>query len=515
MNKQWTDTLRGEIEDFKETIRAFDQGEIDRKAYKGVSGGLGSYAQRDASKHMLRLRLPGGRLTLERLKFLTEVVERERVARMKLTTCETIQLHDLSANQVPALMAEAVGCEIYTKGGGGDNPRNVMASPLSGVQPGEAFDVVPYAEAVTKYLLSICRDIRMPRKLKIAFCNGVDDCVHSAFRDMGFLAQPDGAFALRIAGGLGAARPSMGVLVDEHVNPREVLYYVRAMVDTFCAHGNYENRARARTRYMQDTLGPDGLKEAFLKNVAAQKAEGGLELKDLEAPANWVCLDGEEEVSSPRAIPQKQPGMYAVKYHPIGGILPVEKPGQLYAILKDIPGAEIRVAPNETLYIINIPSAETEKVLAVTEDSAATEFEHSVACVGAATCQQGVRDSQGVLQTVVKAVREAGIPDGALPKICISGCPSSCAAHQAGAIGFQGGVKLVDKKPQPAFKMFLNGTDELGQARFGQEVGTVLEADLPALLVELGQAAAAAGQRWAQWSESHAADRDAIIAKYA
>ena len=113
MNKQWTDTLRGEIEDFKETIRAFDQGEIDRKAYKGVSGGLGSYAQRDASKHMLRLRLPGGRLTLERLKFLTEVVEREQVGRMKLTTCETIQLHDLSANQVPAFFNDTATTEIY------------------------------------------------------------------------------------------------------------------------------------------------------------------------------------------------------------------------------------------------------------------------------------------------------------------------------------------------------------------------------------------------------------------
>lgn len=515
MNKQWTDTLRGEIEDFKETIRAFDQGEIDRKAYKGVSGGLGSYAQRDPAKHMLRLRLPGGRLTMPRLKFLTEVVEREQVGRMKLTTCETIQLHDLAANQVPALMAEAVGCEIYTKGGGGDNPRNVMASPLSGVQPGEAFDVVPYAEAVTKYLLSICRDIKMPRKLKIAFCNGVDDSVHSAFRDMGFLAQEDGTFALRIAGGLGAARPSMGVLVDEHVNPREVLYYVRAMVDTFCAHGNYDNRAKARTRYMQDTLGPDGLKDAFLKNVAARKAEGGLDLTDLETPANWVCLDGGEEASSPRAIPQKQPGMFAVKYHPIGGILPVEKPRQLYELLKDSPGAEIRIAPNETLYIINLDSDKAEQVIAATEDSAVTEFEHSVACIGATTCQQGVRDSQGVLQTVVKAVREAGIPDGALPKIVISGCPSSCAAHQAGAMGFQGGVKLVDKKPQPAFKMFLNGTDELGAARFGQEVGTVLEADLPALLVELGKAAAAAGQNWSQWSADHAQERDAIIAKYA
>ena len=514
MNKQWTDTLRGEIEDFKETIRAFDQGEIDRKAYKGVSGGLGSYAQRDASRPMLRLRLPGGRLTMPRLKFLTEVVEREQVGRMKLTTCETIQLHDLAANQVPALMAEAVGCEIYTKGGGGDNPRNVMASPLSGVQPGEAFDVVPYAEAVTKYLLSICRDIKMPRKLKIAFCNGVDDSVHSAFRDMGFLAQEDGTFALRIAGGLGAARPSMGVLVEEHVDPKEVLYYVRAMVDTFCTHGNYENRAKARTRYMQDTLGPDGLKDAFLKNVAARKAEGGLELTDLETPANWVCLDGGEEVSSPRAIPQKQPGMFAVRYHPIGGILPVEKPRQLYELLKDNPGAEVRIAPNETLYVINLTADKAEQVIAATEDSAVTEFEHSVACIGATTCQQGVRDSQGVLQTVVKAVREAGIPDGALPKIVISGCPSSCAAHQAGAMGFQGGVKLVDKKPQPAFKMFLSGTDELGAACFGQEVGTVLESDLPALLVELGQAAASAGQGWERWSADHAAERDAIIAKY-
>lgn len=57
MNRQWTDTFRTEIERFQETINAFDKGEIDRKSYKGVSGGLGSYAQRDPAKHMLRLRL--------------------------------------------------------------------------------------------------------------------------------------------------------------------------------------------------------------------------------------------------------------------------------------------------------------------------------------------------------------------------------------------------------------------------------------------------------------------------
>ena len=40
------------------------------------------------------------------------------------------------------------------------------------------------------------------------------------------------------------------------------------MIETFCQHGNYENRAKARTRFMQETMGVDGLKAAFLENVA-------------------------------------------------------------------------------------------------------------------------------------------------------------------------------------------------------------------------------------------------------
>jgi len=513
MDPKWLQTYREEIGTFSEKIHAFNEGKIEKKDYKGYSGGMGSYAQRDQTKHMLRLRMPGGRLTAERLKFLAGTVEKYGVRRLKLTTCETVQLHDLPAEQVPAIMEEAASCGIICRGGGGDNPRNVMCSPLSGVQKGEAFDPTPYAEAVTEDLLSICRDIHMPRKLKIAFSNGADDSVHSAFRDMGFRAKPDGTFSLRIAGGLGAAGHRMGVLVDEAVNPREVLYYVRAMVDTFCQHGNYENRAKARTRFMQDTLGPEGLKEAFLKNVKSAKAAGGLELPRLEALAS-VC-GGEETLEHPRAIRQKQPGMYTVKYHPVGGLLPAEKPAQLYAAIKDLRNAECRVGPDETLYIVNLPAAGAEKVLAITEDGAKTAFEHSVACIGATVCQQGVRDSQGLLQAAVQAVREAGIPDGALPAVRISGCPSSCAAHEAGTIGFQGGVRLEDKKPQPAFRMFLGGSDALDAARFGEAGAVILERDIPALLVELGRAAAAAGQPWEQWAETHREELNAIVARYA
>ena len=112
------------------------------------------------------------------------------------------------------------------------------------------------------------------------------------------------------------------------------------MVDTFCEHGNYENRAKARTRYLQETLGLEGLKEVFLANVEKAKKTGGLELKELCRP-DAAAFSQPSGDSLERRIPQKQPGLYAVKYHPIGGLLPKEMPEKLYQILKEIPKGRV------------------------------------------------------------------------------------------------------------------------------------------------------------------------------
>ena len=63
MNGKLLAVLRQDIDAFEEKIYEFTNGEIDRKAYTGFSGGFGSYAQRENGYSMLRLRLPGGRLT--------------------------------------------------------------------------------------------------------------------------------------------------------------------------------------------------------------------------------------------------------------------------------------------------------------------------------------------------------------------------------------------------------------------------------------------------------------------
>ena len=103
----------------------------------------------------------------------------------------------------------------------------------------------------------------------------------------------------------------------------------------------------------------------------------------------------------------------------------------------------------------------------------------------------------------MEAVREAKIPDGALPRICISGCPSSCSGHQAAALGFQGAAKTVDGKPESAFKMFVGGSDKLGAAKFGEAGAVILERDLPKFFVELGKAVASRNMNWETWIAGH------------
>lgn len=180
--------FREEISFFAEKIHAFEAGEIDRNTFKGISGGFGSYAQK-TNGYMLRLRLPGGQISKETLRFFCDMIQTHHVNLLKLTTCQTIQMHNLNAASTVSIMRDALDFGIITKGGGGDNPRNVMASPLSGVESGETFDVLPYVKAAGEYLLNKMPDLYMPRKLKVGFSNTPSNETHATFRDLGFIAQ--------------------------------------------------------------------------------------------------------------------------------------------------------------------------------------------------------------------------------------------------------------------------------------------------------------------------------------
>ena len=145
--------FREDLKEFHEMTGKFYNGEITVPEYKAFSGGFGSYAQRGGERSMLRLRLTGGEIDQDKLQFIVESMKKYGISMAHLTTCQTVQLHNLTEREVCQLIEEAWKHGIITRGGGGDFPRNVMCTPLSGVAQDETFNVLPYAKEAADYLL--------------------------------------------------------------------------------------------------------------------------------------------------------------------------------------------------------------------------------------------------------------------------------------------------------------------------------------------------------------------------
>lgn len=499
-----TELLRG-------AVAAFERGEMSAADYKKISGGFGTYAERGDRTHMLRLRLAGGEADRERLSFIAGAAKRHGAAFLHITTCQTIQLHGLSAGAVCTLIDEAAEAGIRTRGCGGDHPRNVMASPLSGVDPDEYFDVTPYVRAADAYLAELDDKVKLPRKLKAAFESSEKNETHATFRDIGFMARPDGGFDVYTCGGLGVS-PKLGLLTAENIDPADVLAYIHAMVMTFVEHGNYKNRARARTRFMRDELGDERYISEYMKNLKKAFGEGIKKVSPEKAV--FPEPDGAAPPEGEMVFPQKQKGLYAVRWIPVGGIVAAELMSALADAVSHSRGAALRLVPGGGAYVINCTAGEAREFMRLTEaDTAVWDIERSTACIGSSVCRTGIRDSQELLRNIIAAAKAAGLAPKSLPPVRISGCPSSCGAHQSGVIGFQGRVKKdTSGALRPAFAVYVNGSGRMGEERLGEAEGVVFSEDIPRMMTEIGRAA---GDDFFAGYEENIAAAKKIAAEYA
>ena len=233
-----------EIEEFRQLGNKFLSGEVSALDFKKVSGGMGVYSERSKKEFMIRLRIPSGITNIDQMNWLCDIAEKYELEKFHLTTREAVQYHNLSIDQVCGIMKDGIENDIYSRGGGGNFPRNVAMSPLSGVDKSEAFDVTSYALAVNNHFLSKITTYKLPRKLKVSFSSSNIDLGHCNVTDLGFLAtikDNKKYFKVYMGGGLGR-NPKIGVEYDELIEPSEVLYHVEAMTNLFIKEGDYENR---------------------------------------------------------------------------------------------------------------------------------------------------------------------------------------------------------------------------------------------------------------------------------
>ncbi len=478
--------LLDEIEEFRELGNKFLQGEVSANDFKKISGGMGVYSERSKKEFMIRLRIPSGITNSSQMNWLCDTAEKHNLDKIHLTTREAVQYHNLSIDKVCSIMKTGIENNIYSRGGGGNFPRNVALSPLSGIDKSEAFDVTQYALAVNKHFLSKITSYKLPRKLKVSFSSSNADLGHCNVADLGFLAtlkDNKEYFKVYLGGGLGRD-PKIGVEYDELIEPSKILYHVEAITNLFVAEGDYENRNRARIRYILERMGKDTFIQIYKKHLEEVMSKENLELNLIQK--EYIKNGKKTDLKHQRLYEQKQNGLYSVYFHPIGGQIYIEDLRKILDELKSVEDLEIRLAMTEGIYFRNLDGDEAERLLKATQDlGGETALEQSVSCIGVPICQVGVLESQKTLNEVITYFKDKGFKKDVLPRIHFSGCPNSCSVHEVGAIGFTGKRKKVNDTIEDVFELHINGSFEDNNARLGIIYGDMLAREIPEFLYEL------------------------------
>src|ERR1041384_6675853 len=157
-----------DIDEFAAVLGQFERGEITPDQWRVFRLVRGTYGQRQAEDaQMLRVKVPQGVITSAQLNALASVGEKYSRGFGHITTRQNIQFHFVKLHDVELAMRELADTGLTTREACGNSVRNITGCPYAGVGADELFDVTPYAEALTRYLLRHPLSSTLPRKINI------------------------------------------------------------------------------------------------------------------------------------------------------------------------------------------------------------------------------------------------------------------------------------------------------------------------------------------------------------
>src|SRR5215472_3408923 len=181
---------QADIEEFVATLERYERGELTADQWRQFRLVRGTYGQRQAEDaQMLRVKIPQGVLTGAQLEALADAADRYSRGFGHITTRQNMQFHFVKLHDVELAMRRLAEAGLTTREACGNSVRNITACPYAGVAHDERFDVTPYAEALTRFLLRHPLSATLPRKFKIAFEGCPTDHVGTAINDLGWRAR--------------------------------------------------------------------------------------------------------------------------------------------------------------------------------------------------------------------------------------------------------------------------------------------------------------------------------------
>jgi sulfite reductase (NADPH) hemoprotein beta-component len=511
-----------DIDEFVGVLEKFERGELTSDQWRAFRLVRGTYGQRQTGDvQMLRVKIPQGILSAAQLNALAEVGERYSRGFGHITTRQNIQFHFVKLHDAELAMRRLAESGLTTREACGNSVRNITACPYAGVSPDELFDVVPYAEAMTRYLLRHPLSSSLPRKFKIAFEGCPEDHAVTSINDIGWRARVRGTgdaaergFRVNVGGGT-AIMCESGHLLYDFLPASRIFDVAEAIVRVFHRLGDRKHKTHNRMKFLIKDLGWARWKAEYDSALAEVQASGGAPLPfdpdnpPVEAAPDWdhpeapsvadaAARVAASKVTGPGIVPQVPQTLPVLSsdfahwlrtnvrrqkqfgYHLVTATIPLGDftSGQM-RVLADLALAygdgSVRITPEQDLVFRWIRRRDLSDLhrgllaigLGLPDANTVADV---TSCPGAESCRIAVTQSRGLGKYLIDHLRARPEIVMAAPdlKIKISGCPNGCGQHHIAGIGFQGGVRKVGAKAVPQYFVMVGGATSDNGATFGR-----------------------------------------------
>jgi sulfite reductase (ferredoxin) len=464
---------------------------------------------------MVRIKNPFGAITAEQMDVLAEVGEEYADSILHVTTRQDIQLHFVHLEETPDLMRRLGAVGITTHEACGNVVRNVTACHLSGVCNTQAFDVTPYATAVSDFLLGHPDAQEFGRKVKPALSGCADrPCGLAKMHDIGGIArvrEVDGeerrGFEFYVGGGLGAV-PHQAELFDEFLPEEELLPTCQAISRVFARLGEKDVRSRARLKFLVAKLGIEEFRRLVLEDRAglSEDPRWTAFLADVhkgnDAPL-WQIEEPNKATPSPQmepwlaanVAPQRQPGYKVVMvYLPLGDLTSDQMRG-LADVARRFTGDSVRMTVEQNIAFRWVRESDLPAMYEALDelglaDPRAETLTDITACPGTDTCKLGISSSRGLARTLMDHLGERSEELDEVVRglrIKISGCFNSCGQHHVADIGFWGVSRKRNGYNVPHFQVVLGGQWAENAGSYGLAIVAVPGRNIPAATDRIAQ----------------------------
>jgi sulfite reductase beta subunit-like hemoprotein len=450
---------------------------------------FGVCAQAQAGVFMIRVRIPGGRVTPAQAYGLADLADAHGQSWLHVTTRQNVELHHVAARSVPSVLGAVEALGLTNRSACGHTLRNVMACPDAGVGLDEPFDCGPDARAVSSAIVGRSAELNtvLPSRINMAF-GGCPACAeHARLNDAGFESVvADGQPGYRLwAGGSLGTMPFLAVLLAEFIPRRDVLAAALALLETFIDLGDLDKPKKGRMKFVLEDLGESDFRAAW-----GARFEWLRETTEFDSEPIQVLAEG--DLAS------------VMRYRPVGGwghgVRPQRTAGlamvTVNVTLGDLTGDELRtladlasvgdghlwLTRNQNVQYRDVPVVEVAALrarlaaLGLGLEGADSSVDVR-ACTGSAVC------SLAITAAPAAGVRIAASPllarNGSL-RVHVSGCPNSCAQHQAADIGLAGAKVRIAGVTRLGYTVFV-GSD-LARGRVGEPIGRAADEDVEAVV---------------------------------